>query len=118
MKKNGFTLVELLATITILGIIALLLVPTVANTINDFKDDAVEKQKQSIVSAAKAWATDHRTSLPGDGESAICVSVSELKKGYIDKNLKNPKTDVAISDSTCVEIKKYKKTYTYTYIEK
>ena len=51
--KKGFTLVELLATITILGIIALLLVPTVVGTINGFREDAAEDQEKSIIAAAK-----------------------------------------------------------------
>ena len=61
--RKGFTLVELLATITILGLIALLVVPTVTGTLNSFREDVKENQKDSIVAAAKLWATDHRLEL-------------------------------------------------------
>ncbi|MBS7020428.1 MAG: type II secretion system protein [Firmicutes bacterium] len=115
--KKGFTLVELLATITILGIIALLIVPTVTNVINEFKSDAQKNQEETIVSAAKSWATDNRLQLPEVGETPLCVTVSTLKKGYLDKDLKDPKTQEPIKDNACVEIKKVKKNYTYTYFK-
>ena len=44
--KKGFTLVELLATITILGIIALLLVPTVIGTMNRFREGFKRKSRE------------------------------------------------------------------------
>lgn len=115
--KKGFTLVELLATVTILGIIALLIVPTVANVINEFKSDAQKNQEETIISAAKSWASDNRLQLPEVGETPVCVTVATLKKGYLDKDLKDPKTNEFVKDSSCVEIKKVKKNYTYTYLK-
>ena len=51
MRKNAFTLIELLAVIVILAIIALIAVPIVINIINDSK---IESQKRSIDMYAKA----------------------------------------------------------------
>ena len=51
MKKNAFTLIELLAVIVILAIIALIAVPTLINIINDSK---FESQKRSIDYYAEA----------------------------------------------------------------
>ena len=85
--RKGFTLVELLATITILGLIALLVVPTVTGTLNSFREDAKENQKDSIVAAAKLWATDHRLELERGINQAgnYCVTVGELKNGYLEE---------------------------------
>lgn len=88
--KKGFTLVELLATITILGIIALLLVPTVTETLASFRQDSSESQKKTIVSAAKLWASDHRIDLPSTEGDSVCVKVSQLKQGYLEEDLKDP----------------------------
>ncbi len=113
--KKGFTLVELLATITILGIIALLLVPTVTGTLSSFRQDSSENQKKSIVSAAKLWASDHRIDLPATDGETICVKVSELKQGYLEEDIKDPDTKQSISNNAGVQIKRVGKSYEYTY---
>ncbi|WP_299738781.1 type II secretion system protein [Rossellomorea sp. y25] len=61
MLKNerGLTLVELLAVIVILGIIAAIAVPSIGSIINKSKDDAVVAEAIQIISAAKlAHASD------------------------------------------------------------
>ena len=112
--KKGFTLVELLATITILGIIALLLVPTVTGVISNFRNDSSENQKKSIVAAAKLWGSDHRLELPTTEGETMCVSVAELKNGYLEDDIVDPDTKEAISDHVGVEIKRVGKSYEYT----
>ncbi len=114
--KKGFTLVELLATITILGIIALLLVPTVIGTMNRFREDSKENQEKSIISAAKLWASDHRLQLPIVDNSSICVTVAELKQGYLDEEIRNPDTKEAISNQAGVKVTKNGKSFTYQYV--
>lgn len=115
--KKGFTLVELLATITILGIIALLLVPTVTGVISNFRNDSSENQKKSIVAAAKLWGSDHRLELPTTEGETMCVSVAELKNGYLEDDIVDPDTKEAISDHVGVEIKRVGKFYEYTYTD-
>ncbi len=53
MKKNGFTLVELLAVIAILAILMLLIMPNVLNMFNSGKKDAFKVQVNSIKKAAE-----------------------------------------------------------------
>ena len=48
MKKRGFTLVELLGVISVLGIIALLIIPSVEKTISNNKKKGLENQKNTI----------------------------------------------------------------------
>ena len=115
--KKGFTLVELLVTITILGIIALLLVPTVTGVISNFRNDSSENQKKSIVAAAKLWGSDHRLELPTTEGETMCVSVAELKNGYLEDDIVDPDTKEAISDHVGVEIKRVGKSYEYTYTD-
>ena len=47
-KKNGFTLVELIAVIAILGVILLLIVPNVITTFGNGRKDTFIRQVQSI----------------------------------------------------------------------
>jgi|GEM_PF-946416 len=51
MKKRGFTLIELLAVILILGIIALIAIPTVSKIIDQSKKGAFENTANNIVNA-------------------------------------------------------------------
>jgi len=59
MKKNGFTLVELLATITILAILAVVSVVAIESTLKKTGDKSTIIQKESIISAAKAYVADN-----------------------------------------------------------
>ena len=89
--KKGFTLVELLAVITLLGIIALITVPVVENTNKKIKQKAYEKQKESLIISLK----DYRTSNPELflTTDSITVTLADLvREGYIDSDVKNPKT--------------------------
>jgi len=53
MKKNGFTLVELLAVIVILAIILVIAVPKIANTITNARKGALESSAKLIAAGAE-----------------------------------------------------------------
>ena len=56
-NDNGFTLVELLAVVTILGIILVATIPAVNRWINKGKNESLNSQKNTMIilkSAAKA----------------------------------------------------------------
>lgn len=59
MKKNGFTLVELLAVIVILGVIGMIVFPAVQTTIKKNKEKLYVQQINSLVDAASKYVVDH-----------------------------------------------------------
>jgi type IV pilus assembly protein PilA len=56
-NKKGVTLVELLAVVVILGIIAAIAVPTIGNLIANQQEKADEATLQNVIAAAKTYAT-------------------------------------------------------------
>ena len=82
MEKKGFTLVELLGVMTVLGIIALLIIPAVEKTISNSKKKGLENQKNTIISGAKSWMTDNKELVEDD---EVIVTVGDLKQeGYLE----------------------------------
>ncbi|MBE6138251.1 MAG: type II secretion system protein [Firmicutes bacterium] len=62
--KKGFTLVELLAVLSILGILAVIIIPSVATTIKNSRVAAYDKQLYVLATATEKWGTQHLNELP------------------------------------------------------
>lgn len=72
MKKinnKGFTLVEILAVIIILGVIAAITIPTITTVITKNKEDNYTNLENSILSAAKIYISDNRYNISLTSES-------------------------------------------------
>ena len=54
MKKNAFTLIELLAILVIISVLAIILIPTVKESIQEAKNSAYNDQVNTIKQAAEA----------------------------------------------------------------
>ncbi len=85
-RNGGFTLVELLAVIVVLGIIALIAYPLVTGTIENSRNKLGEEQFKRLDDAVRSYITKSVS------EDEACVSVTDLKKGgYLeDVTIRNP----------------------------
>lgn len=89
MKNKGFTMLELLATIIILGILTSLAYMGVSRYLNQARNAAYEDFELNITSGVTNYLIDHSGSIPSEGESLI-VDVSKLVcEGYIN-SLEDP----------------------------
>ncbi|HWJ79664.1 MAG TPA: prepilin-type N-terminal cleavage/methylation domain-containing protein [Niallia sp.] len=77
-NEKGLTLIELLAVIVILGIIAAIAIPSIAGIIQNSKEDAVRADAITILNAAKNYAAANDLS-----------STSELTESQIDDSYLN-----------------------------
>lgn len=77
-KNNGFTLVELLAVIAILGLILIIAVPKVTDTINNSKRRTLELTAESIIKKAEEKNIENDTF---DIDEAItCESIASISE--------------------------------------
>ena len=75
-KKNGFTLVELLAVIVILAVILVIAVPSIISTINESRKGVLESSAKLIASTAESMKLSNNTL--GVTEEITCSDVAQL----------------------------------------
>ena len=114
--KKGFTLVELLAIIIILGIIALITFPIVNNSIKNSKQVALERTIDSIEEAA------HNYSIENDLEHSTeenMITLDELKNyGFLNKEIINPITNKEMIGCVLYKWDKINQQFIFNYEEK
>ncbi|MCM1371219.1 MAG: type II secretion system GspH family protein [Clostridium sp.] len=116
MKKNAFTLIELLAVIVIIGILSTIAFIVVDKTIKDNKEKLYNVQLNNIYDATQMWTVDNMDILRD--KTTYCISLNILQENnYIDKNIKNPKTDKEFDGNLKIVITDTINGYDYTLDE-
>ncbi len=104
MKNRGFTLVELLAVITIISLLALLTSTAVTRLLDKSKSDLSEIQIELIKSAAMSWGSENTDYLPNIGRCSY-VTLKDLKdSGFVDSGVIDAKTNKKVSDDLKIKI--------------
>lgn len=142
MEKKGFTLVELMAVLIILGIVAAITTSRVFNSVKSSKVSLCLNVMSDIKDAARSWAGDNITILPisnlvndevisetpnslfsgeyNENYNTLILNLGYLQKnGYIDSNIKNPLEDENSDDkkiTSDLEIKIIYKDNNYEYV--
>lgn len=117
MKKNGFTLIEIIAVIVIIGIIALITIPAVESLINNSKESLYNSQVKMIESAAKKWGLDNVNDLPDDKGDFRCINASYLvEKGYLEGKVTNPINNEEMDGKVKITLTNFNQ-YKYEYVE-
>lgn len=117
--KKGFTLIELLAVIIIIGVVALIVFPTVMESIEKSKQDLYEIQIRDIEEAGRKWATDSMEYMDNTHLNTIGVSLQSLIDAeYLQKsNVQDPRDKTKMNGCVTILYDEMIHQYQYTYVE-
>jgi prepilin-type N-terminal cleavage/methylation domain-containing protein len=96
-KHNGFTLVELVVVVMILGILAAVAAPKLLGTSSAAADNGIKQTLAIVRDAIERYAAEHGGALPGadnDTEAEFLTEVGPYLRGQF------PKCPVAAEDNT------------------
>lgn len=115
MNNKGFTLVEILAVVVILGVIALITVPVTLSIIDRSKQNMYDRQISEITEAARMYVSENSTknvNLSTIGYSNVITLQQLSDDGYIDLPITNTLTNQDF-DPDCLTVTIVKGTDTY-----
>lgn len=109
MKKNtrmGFTLVELLVTIILLGLIGAIVVYNMMNVSTNSKESDYEKFIAKVKSAAQTYSSIHPEAFKDlyVNKAYLYITMEDLiNNSYIDEDLKNPYTEEKVKPNELIK---------------
>lgn len=114
--KKGFTLIEVLAVIVILGLLIAIISPVVNNLLGDSEDVLSDKQVDSIVKASKKYMVEHSELLPEKSDSTAIYISDLIDNGVIDNDeVIDPKTKEEMNGCVVVNYNENFNQYEYNY---
>lgn len=112
-KIKGFTMIELLATITILGILSLIAVGSINVFIQRGKNNYYSAQRNNLISAAKSYYQANRSKLPKSVGLKEEVTLKKLQENKFIGKVYDASKKECNAETTKVEVVKTSNSYKY-----
>ena len=78
-NNYGFSMVELLAAVAILGVLAAIAVVSVGTVLENAEEKHYETQEKNMIMAAQSYTQDNRNILPKEIGTSKIVTLKELQ---------------------------------------
>lgn len=97
MKKNGFTLTELITIIALLSIVMVVAIPKINTSIKESRADQLEEVREMVVNATEVYlntkcgSNNYDKLIENDSIKIYLNSISDC--GLIESNIYNPVAD-------------------------
>lgn len=103
--KKGFTLIEVLAVIVVLGLIMALAVPSVLNQIARDNEKTKAAMDKIINTAVDLYMDDNSDDYPKNVNDIYCIKLEKLvNEGYLSEPILNPVDNTEYSLDDYVEV--------------
>ena len=108
MKKNGFTLIELIGIIAIISLIGLVTIPQMMSSMTKGNEDKISQFKRDMESAAQSYVENNwnesdfknKIIIGISNEQKYCIPLSDLiDNDYVDKFEIDPTTNTFLNDA-------------------
>ena len=114
MNKKGFTLIELIVVIAIMGVILILALPQISSIQSANRDRKYEAYKESFTSASKLYVDNHARDMFGYNDSGCAIiKYSDLKGSNLIKDFASIDVTCSRDTDTFVEVRKVGNNYKY-----
>ena len=85
-NDKGFTMIEILASVIIMGVLLIIAVPAVSKMMKGFRENYYVELEETLLASGKEFFNDNRIFKPNEDHRISYVTIdSLLKKKYIDK---------------------------------
>ncbi len=120
MKRNnkGFTLLELLGVVLIIGFLLLVVVASVTNVMNSSRQKLVDVQLKALENAAETYVASKPNLIPKLRSETTTIFLYNLKHaGLVEKEVRHPVTEELLPDDMIIEIHRDGNFFEYRAIE-
>ena len=113
-NRKGFTLIEIIGTVIILGILAIITIPMFTKNMAGFREDYYLNIENTLKNSGKEFFNDNRKYRPNKylGSSKVTLATLEGKK-YLDDEVLDYEGNLCDKDSYVIVIRRGKDEYDY-----